>query len=202
MSRAQVIVLAGPSGAGKSRLASRLALPVLPLDDFYRDGDDPGLPRVEHGSSRGIIDWDDPTTWHHDDAVAAIRELCTQGRSEVPVYDISLSARQGVRWIDLAGHDRFVAEGIFAAEVVAQCRAEGLLAAAYCVTQHPLRTFGRRLARDLREHRKPPWVLLRRGVALMLGQRRIVARARELGCDVVTPDQAFASLTRTGQDSR
>ena len=33
---------------------------------------------------------------------------------------------------------------------------EGLLAAAYCITQHPLVTFWRRLTRDLREHRKPP----------------------------------------------
>ena len=35
MSTAQVVVLAGPSGAGKSRLAERLGLPVLRLDDFY-----------------------------------------------------------------------------------------------------------------------------------------------------------------------
>ena len=35
---ARVIVLAGPSGAGKSRLAERLGLPVLRLDDFYKDG--------------------------------------------------------------------------------------------------------------------------------------------------------------------
>ena len=40
----------------------------------------------------------------------------------------------------------------------------GLLAAAYCVRQHPLVTFWRRLTRDLREHRKPPLVLVRRGV--------------------------------------
>ena len=40
---ASVIVLAGPSGAGKSRLAERIGLPVLRLDDFYKSGDDPTL---------------------------------------------------------------------------------------------------------------------------------------------------------------
>ena len=61
----------------------------------------------------------------------------------------------------------FVAEGIFAQEVVGLCRDAGVLAAAYCVRQHPMVTFWRRLTRDLREHRKPPLVLLRRGLALM-----------------------------------
>ncbi|MCW2867158.1 MAG: uridine kinase, partial [Marmoricola sp.] len=42
----RVIVLAGPSGAGKSRLAHRLGLPEVRLDDFYKPGDDPTLPRL------------------------------------------------------------------------------------------------------------------------------------------------------------
>ena len=49
-----VIVLAGPSGAGKSHLAERLELPVLRLDDFYKDAGDPTLPTVA-----GRPDWDD-----------------------------------------------------------------------------------------------------------------------------------------------
>lgn len=51
MQRAQVVVLAGPSGAGKSRSAERLGLPILRLDDFYKDGDDPTLPRIAHGAN-------------------------------------------------------------------------------------------------------------------------------------------------------
>ena len=46
---ARVIVLAGPSGAGKSRLAERVGLPVLRLDDFYKNGDDPTLPGISRG---------------------------------------------------------------------------------------------------------------------------------------------------------
>jgi uridine kinase len=87
-----------------------------------------------------------------------------------------------------------VAEGIFAAEVVAACRARDLLGAAYCLRQHPALTFWRRLTRDLREHRKPPLVLVRRGLALMRDQRRVVCHAVELGCLPVTPDEAYAAI--------
>ena len=202
MQSAQVVVLAGPSGAGKSRLAERLGLPILRLDDFYKDGDDPTLPRITHGANAGLVDWDDPTSWHQEDALAALRELCATGSSEVPVYEIARNGRCGSRAVDLGGSTRFVAEGIFAPEVVAACREEGLLAAAYCITQHPLVTFWRRLTRDLREHRKPPLMLLRRGVALMHDQQQVVAHALRQGCRKATGDQAYAELTAQPQGSR
>jgi uridine kinase len=192
---ARVIVLAGPSGSGKSRLAARLRLPVLRLDDFYKDGDDPTLPTITTGANAGLVDWDHPDSWRHDDALAALTALCRDGSTEVPVYDIALSGRCGSRPLDLGGSSLFVAEGIFAPEIVPECRGAGLLEAAYCITQRPVVTFWRRLTRDLREHRKPPLVLARRGLALMRDQRRVVAHAVELGCEVVTPDEAFARIT-------
>lgn len=195
MTYAQVVVLAGPSGAGKSRLAERLGLPVLRLDDFYKDGDDASLPRITVGANAGLVDWDHPDSWHVEDALAALRELCGSGRSEVPIYEIARNGRCGSRTVDLGGHTRFVAEGIFAPEVVAACREEDLLAVAYCITQHPLVTFWRRLTRDLREQRKPPVVLVRRGFALMRDQQRVVAHALRQGCRKATGDQAFAELT-------
>ncbi|MEO5939667.1 MAG: ATP-binding protein, partial [Nocardioides sp.] len=124
MSAAQVIVLAGPSGAGKSRLAERLGLPILRLDDFYKDGDDPTLPRITVGANAGLVDWDDPASWHEQDALTALRELCTTGCSEVPVYEIAANGRNGSRAVELGGRTLFVAEGIFAPEVVAACRGE------------------------------------------------------------------------------
>ena len=148
--RARVIVLAGPSGAGKSRLAARLGLPVLRLDDFYKSGGDPSLPRITEGANAGLVDWDHPDSWLADDAMAAIERLCAEGRAEVPIYEISQNGRCGSQTLDLAGHDLFIAEGIFAQEVVSHCREAGLLAAAYCVRQHPMVTFWRRLTRDLR----------------------------------------------------
>lgn len=196
---ARVIVLAGPSGAGKSRLAERLeqarGWPTLRLDDFYCDADQAGLPRIGHGANAGLIDWDDPRTWRYDDAIAALRELCATGSTELPVYSISESRRTGTQRIDLDGATRFCAEGIFAAEVVEECREAGILTAAYCITQHPLVTFARRLQRDLREHRKPPLVLVRRGMALARAQRAVVRRTTAVGCRVATGDDAFDELT-------
>ena len=66
--------------------------------------------------------------------------------------------------------------------------------AAYCVRQHPLVTFWRRLTRDLRERRKPPLVLVRRGLALMRDQQRVVEDAVAKGCRPVTPEQAYAEI--------
>lgn len=192
--RARVIVLAGPSGAGKSRLADRIGLPVLHLDDFYKSAGDPTLPRIVEGSNAGLVDWDHPDSWLPEAALAALGGLCREGTVEVPVYDIAHDCRCGSQVLDLGDHDLFVAEGIFAQDVVAPCRDAGLLAAAYCVRQHPLVTFWRRLTRDLREHRKPPLVLVRRGLALMRDQRRVAAAAVALGCAPVTPEQALGAV--------
>jgi uridine kinase len=187
---ARVIVLAGPSGAGKSRLAERTGLPVLRLDDFYKSGGDPTLPLIEDGPNAGIVDWDDPRSWILEDALEALSSLCRDGKAEVPIYEIAQNGRCGSQVLDLEGSPLFVAEGIFAHHVVDACRTEDMLAAAYCVRQHPMVTFWRRLTRDLREHRKPPLVLLRRGVALMREQRALVAEVVAHGCEPVSPDEA------------
>ena len=200
---ARVIVLAGPSGAGKSRLAERIGLPVLRLDDFYKSGGDPTLPRIGHGANAGLVDWDHHASWLLDDALAALEALCRDGRTEVPVYDIAHDGRCGTQELDLDGHDLFVAEGIFAQEVVPECAELGLLAAAYCVRQHPLVTFYRRLTRDLREQRKPPLVLVRRGLALLRDQRRVVDGAVARGCEPMNPEQTLAAVRRlAGEDAR
>ena len=193
---ARVIVLAGPSGAGKSRLAERSGLPVLRLDDFYKSAGDPTLPLIADGPNAGIVDWDDPASWLPEDALAALAELCRDGKADVPIYEIAQNGRCGAQVLDLDGSALFVAEGIFAHHVVEPCREAGLLAAAYCVRQHPLVTFWRRLTRDLREHRKPPLVLVRRGMALMREQRRLVADVVAHGCEPVSPEQAAAAIRR------
>lgn len=199
--RAQVIVLAGPSGSGKSRLTRRVGLPALNLDDFYKDGSDPSLPRIDLGHE-SIVDWDDPRSWHRDDAVTAIEALCRDGRAEVPVYDIAHDGRTGHRVLDLGDAAHFVAEGIFAQEVVADCRARGLLATAVCVRNHRGLTFWRRLTRDLRERRKHPLVLLRRGLMLLGDEPRVIAHAVELGCVPMTSEETYRHLVAIASASR
>ena len=187
---ATVILLAGPSGAGKSRLADRLGLPILQLDDFYKDGHDPTLPRFDSGA----VDWDHADSWHRDKAMDSVRELCRDGGTDHPIYDISANARVGHRELKVEGARCFVAEGIFAAELVAACRDDGLLEAAICVRRSRWVTFGLRLTRDLREHRKPPAFLLRRGWWLARREPEIVRALVAKGCTAMTPREAEAHV--------
>ncbi|AZM55104.1 ATP-binding protein [Streptomyces sp. WAC 01529] len=174
----RVVLLCGPSGSGKSSFAARSGLPVLCLDDFYKEAGDPTLPQVPGSSD---IDWDSPASWDAEVAVAAIEELCRTGRTSVPVYDIARSARVGQEALDIERAPVFIAEGIFAADIVDRCREIGVLADAICLRGRPSTTFRRRLVRDLREGRKSVPFLLRRGWRLMRAERAIVARQAALG---------------------
>ncbi|MEU9468426.1 uridine kinase [Streptomyces avermitilis] len=187
----RVVLLCGPSGSGKSLVAARSGLPVLRLDDFYKEGDDPTLPLVEGSSD---IDWDHPLSWDADTAVAAIAELCATSRTTVPVYDISLSARTGAETLHIGRTPLFVAEGVFAAEIVDRCRELGLLADALCLTRGPLTTFRRRFLRDLKEGRKSVPFLLRRGWRLMRAERSIVTRQTALGAHPCDRDEALGRM--------
>jgi uridine kinase len=161
------------------------------LDDFYRDEDDPAMPRSRE---LGIIDWDDPASWDAEAAVAALERLVSTGAVSTPVYDISLSRAIGRRELRCRADDLVLAEGIFAAEVIGELRGRDLLAAAYCVHRPRLLTFCWRLLRDLSEHRKPALTLLRRGVALMRAEPDVVARQAELGARPVRPTTVEAEL--------
>jgi uridine kinase len=185
------VLLCGPSGSGKSLVAARSGLPVLRLDDFYKEADDPTLPLVAGSSD---IDWDHPGSWDADVAVEAITRLCATGSTSVPVYDIALSARTGAKELHIGGSPLFVAEGIFAAEIVRRCRELGVLADALCLTRGPVTTFRRRFLRDLEEGRKSVPFLLRRGWRLMRAERSIVARQVALGAHPCDLDEALGRL--------
>ncbi|NGO70306.1 hypothetical protein G5C65_18520 [Streptomyces sp. SB3404] len=190
---ARVVLLTGPSGSGKSRLAARTGLPVLRLDDFYKEGGDPTLPTVG-GAPGADVDWDSPRSWDADAAVRAVRELCAEGRTTAPRYDIAASARVGEETVRLDGAPLFVAEGIFAAHIAARCAGLGLLADAICLRGRPFTTFRRRLLRDVREARKPLPFLLRRGWRLMRTEDAIVAGHVALGARPCTKGETRAAI--------
>ncbi|MEU1054825.1 uridine kinase [Streptomyces sp. NPDC005876] len=196
---ARVVLLCGPSGSGKSLLAARSGLPVLRLDDFYKEGTDPTLPLVAGSTD---IDWDHPDSWDAETAVAAIVELCRTGRTRVPVYDLALSARTGQEAVDIGRTPLFIAEGVFAAEIVTRCRELGVLADALCLSRGPLTTFRRRFVRDLREGRKSVPFLLRRGWRLMRQERSIVARQTALGAHACDRDEALGRLAAAAAGRR
>ncbi|MBV1945525.1 uridine kinase [Streptomyces sp. BV129] len=185
------MLLSGPSGSGKSLVAALSGLPVLRLDDFYKEGDDPTLPLVDGSSD---IDWDHPLSWDADVALAAIARLCASGSTPVPVYDISLSARTGEDTLSIGGTPLFIAEGIFAAEIVERCRELGVLADALCLTRGPVTTFRRRFLRDLKEGRKSVPFLLRRGWRLLRAERSIVTRQVSLGAHPCGRDEALSRM--------
>jgi uridine kinase len=185
-----VILLAGPSGSGKSTIVRAVGLPMVYLDDFYKAGSDPSLPRHPE---LGIVDWDHPDSWDREAALAAIERLCQQGRAEVPVYDITTNGPTGTRTVDV-GAGAFVAEGIFAPELVDELRRRGLLLDAITVRRDRWKNLVRRAARDLKERRKPPGTVLRRGVHLYRCEEAVMARAVERGCRPLDARQTRMAL--------
>jgi uridine kinase len=185
----RLVLVAGPSGSGKSRLARHTGCLGFRLDDFYRDADAPGLPRT-----LGIVDWDDPATWDGEAALAALRTLLERGEVVVPVYSISESRATGEHRVSLGGARCVLAEGIFAIELLPLARARGLACDALYLDRPGALVFWLRLRRDLAGNRKPPLVLLRRGLALWRAQPALKRKALGEGFTPVSMKQALAQL--------
>lgn len=181
----RIVLLTGASGSGKTSLVNRLGIPTITLDDFYFDHDHPGLPR-----RYGIVDWDSPDTWNRKAAVQALVHICTQGEVEVPIYDIPTSLRTGSRTIVADETPLVVAEGIFAAEIVAELQRQQVLADAIVIARPRLTTFWFRLLRDLGEARKPPLTLIRRGWALLRSEPAQLKKWQAQGCRKLSPAKA------------
>ena len=191
-----LVLIAGPSGSGKSRITSLCSdgerVVALSLDDFYRDVDHPGLPMTP----MGIPDWDDVATWDLDLALATLRELVDHGTATLPVYDISRARRVGTRTLDIGAAEVILAEGIFALQTAAAARRAGLPVEALWLDRMRAANFMRRLRRDLRERRKPPLVLLRRGVALFRAEPALRRDALAAGFTGMSMKRALATVRR------
>ena len=189
-----LVLLAGASGSGKSRLAALAGCPRLNLDDFYHDGDHVALPRT-----RGVVDWDHADSWDAATAVAAVVSLCRTGSADVPVYDIAQNRRTGRHRVQLDGSGVVVAEGVFAPELVAPCRAAGVPLEALYLDRSRTATLVRRFLRDVAEHRKPLVVLLRRGWALWRQEPTRRAQALARGCRPVSMREARRAVAAARQ---
>ncbi|MDK7742806.1 NUDIX domain-containing protein [Helcobacillus massiliensis] len=166
----RIVLLAGPSGSGKGRLGALAGIPLVQLDDFYCDGDEPGLPQ-----RFGIVDWDHPASWKGDDALQALIALCHEDSVRIPTYSIPRSARTGTQTIRAAGFPIVLAEGVFAAELVEPLQRLGLLADGIVLDRPTALVTGLRVARDVRERRKPLPTIMRRAVGLARSQKTDVA---------------------------
>ena len=193
----RIVLLTGPSGSGKTSLTGRLGLPVVALDDFYRDGDHPGLPQ-----RHGIVDWDDPRSWDGEAALAALLDIARTGHAEVPLYDIPTNRRTTTTAFDAGGSPIVLAEGIFAAELIEAAREEDILADALCLWRPRLQTFWFRLLRDLGEARKPPLTLLRRGLSLARSEPAMIAALEARGARKVRVDQAESRIRHLLREPR
>ena len=196
MQSARVIVLAGPSGAGKSRLAERLGLPVLRLDDFYKDGGDPTLPRITEGANAGHRRLGRPRLLAARGRAGARSRSCAaragpRCRSTTSPRTAAAARRSSTS----AGTPLFVAEGIFAQEIVAALR--GARPARGGVLRAPAPAGDVLAPADPRPARAPQAAAGAGAprLALMRDQRRVVADAVAQGCAPVTPDEAFAEVT-------
>ena len=63
-------------------------------------------------------------------------------------------------------------------------------------------TFVLRLVRDLREHRKPPRFLVKRGWWLARREPEIVRALVAKGCTAMTPSEAEAAINAAQRDER
>jgi uridine kinase len=187
---ALVVLLVGPSGCGKSYIAHQAGLPILALDDFYRAATSEGMPIGDDGE----IDWEDPTSWDADAACDALEAFCCSPEVEVPAYSFTENRAVGTRTLARGDARIVLAEGIFAAELIAPLRERGLLADALLITRNRWLTYGRRLWRDLREHRKPPAYLVRQGWTKTRAEPAVVAHQRALGARPVSKPVAIARL--------
>ena len=181
----RVVVLAGPSGAGKSRLAARLqqahGWPIVRLDDFYRDEDDPAMPRSEE---LGIIDWDHPDSWNREAALDALGRLVRDGAGRDPRLRASPPTVPSTGpWSRPGPATSSSPRASSPPRSSPTCTSSDCSPAPSASTTSRWVTFARRLARDLAERRKPPLTLVRRGLALAREEPSVIRRQEALGAE-------------------
>ena len=87
-----------------------------------------------------------------------------------------------------------VAEGIFALDLLDPCLRAGMEVLPIWLDRPRWFNFARRLIRDLRQHRKSPPVLIRRGLALCQAEPALRSRAIVMGFQPMSMRRASATV--------
>ena len=110
----QVITISGASGSGKTTLAEYIhqSTPgslLLSLDRYY-------LSKKEQIEKNGFCNFDDPSAIDTELLKEHLAELRTTGRTNVPVYDFTISERTGHEEVATSG--LIIIEGLFAGSIL------------------------------------------------------------------------------------
>ena len=110
----QVITISGASGSGKTTLAEYIhqSTPgslLLSLDRYY-------LSKKEQIEKNGFCNFDDPSAIDTELLKEHLAELGTTGRTNVPVYDFTISERTGHEEVATSG--LIIIEGLFAGSIL------------------------------------------------------------------------------------
>ena len=110
----QVLTISGASGSGKTTLAeyihqSNPGSLLLSLDRYY-------LSKKEQVDKNGFCNFDDPSAIDTFSLKEHLSELRTTGRTNVPVYDFTISERTGHEEVATSG--LIIIEGLFAGSIL------------------------------------------------------------------------------------
>jgi len=162
------VFIGGQSGSGKTVLASRVGVPVLSLDVFFRSAQEV-LP-----TWLGQTDWNHLCCFDASAAARAVQALLFSGETEIPEYDLASDRIVGRSNMSVVSGG-FIAEGVFAPAVIKICSMAPTTAnrtGLVMLEAGLIRTATSKVRRDLAESR--------------LGLRRSLAAAVRLA--VRTPD--------------
>lgn len=117
-----LIVISGGSCSGKSYLANILAGAINPfmriscigLDNYFKDIDDPSLPRNAKGSRL----FDRPDSYHCEEFVSHVSDLMSGKSISMPIYDQVSCRRISGQYLIIELADIIVAEGLFAITIL------------------------------------------------------------------------------------
>ncbi|MFH0878045.1 MAG: adenylyl-sulfate kinase [Candidatus Omnitrophota bacterium] len=121
-----LVLIAGASCSGKTSLALELkkkihrqglGVSVLSLDEFFKDIDDPGLPRNEEGQKL----FDTVNSYHYMEFLKILHALVSGIDARTPCYDIVKAKRVPDKLRLIKASPVIIAEGLFVISLADEC---------------------------------------------------------------------------------